>query len=242
VATRRFVNALISRSNPFTMIFIGANAAMFVIEWLSGGMGLLSADDGVLTALGMKVNELIIERQEYWRLISCMFLHIGYLHLLLNNYALWIIGQEIERLYGSARFVILYVGTGVIASICSVYFSTAPSAGASGAIFGLFGVMAIFGFRYRSEVPNAISKSIRSRVIPIIGINLIIGFQSSIVDNSAHIGGLLAGVALGLVIPYKRPDEEATPFVWRALEVVLVVATAVSLILALNNFTSTRGR
>jgi rhomboid protease GluP len=237
-ATRRFVMTLVARSNPFTMIFIGANFAMFAIEWLSGGMGLMSANDEVLRALGMKDNYLILEQGEYWRLISCIFLHIGLIHLLLNNYALWIVGQEIERLYGSARFVLLYFGTGVVASVCSLYFSAAPSAGASGAIFGLFGVLGTFGFRYQKEVPKAIGKRIRARVLPLIAINLFIGYQSGIVDNYAHVGGLLAGVVLALVVPYKRPGEKSTPVIWRGLEIACLVIVAAALIFAFRNFSN----
>jgi membrane associated rhomboid family serine protease len=229
---------LVGRSNPFTMIFIGANLAMFAIEWLSGGMGLMSANRDVLQALGMKDNELILEQGEYWRLISCIFLHIGVIHLLLNNYALWIVGQEIERLYGSARFVLLYFGTGIVASVCSLYFSPADSAGASGAIFGLFGVLGTFGFKYQKEVPKAIGKSIRGRVLPLIAINLFIGYQSGIVDNYAHVGGLLAGVILALVVPYKRPGEKSTSLIWRGLEIACLVIVGAALIFAFRNYSN----
>jgi membrane associated rhomboid family serine protease len=237
IAARRFVVALVSRSSPFTMILIGANAAMFLVEWLAGGMGVMSADHSILLALGAKQNDLIANAHEYWRLVTCIFLHIGFAHVLLNNYALWIIGQEIERLYGSARFVLLYTLTGIIASLSSFYFSPqATSAGASGAIFGLFGVMAAFAFRYRREIPNAIGKSIRSRVVTIIALNLFIGFQSGIVDNSAHIGGLLSGAALALLVPYKRPEESNTPFVWRAMQTICLAIMLVSLGFAFHNF------
>ena len=203
----RFLYAFVTRSNPFTLIIIGMNAGVFLLEWLAGGMGGLSADSQVLRAFGAKNNDLINQQQQYWRLVTAIFIHIGFLHFLLNNYALWIIGQEIERLYGSARFVILYLLTGVAGSLASYTFNPGhDSAGASGAIFGLFGVMATFAFRFRKELPERLSTDIRRRILPVIAINLIFGFSMRIVDNAAHIGGLLAGIALALIIPYQRPN------------------------------------
>lgn len=235
VEDRRFFEALFTRPNPFTLLFIGINAGMFILEWLAGGMGSLAVDPTALVALGAKVNSLI-DQQQYWRFITSMFLHIGFLHFLLNNYALYIIGLEIERIYGSARFVILYFVTGLVGSFASYLFTEATSAGASGAIFGLFGVMATFAFRYRKEIPKALSRDIKRRVIPIIAINLVFGFSVSIVDNSAHLGGLLSGVLLALVIPYKRPEESATPAVWRAGQYLLLAVAFASFVLVFANY------
>jgi membrane associated rhomboid family serine protease len=233
-----FLRAVFTRSSQFTMILIGMNLGVFVLEWLAGGMGTMSADHSVLIGFGAKQNSLITQQHQYWRLVTCMFLHIGFVHFLLNNYALWIIGRDIEQIYGSARFLILYVTTGVLASMSSFYFSpNAVSAGASGAIFGLFGVMAAFAFKYRREIPAALSRDIRRRVLPIIAINLMFGFTArGIVDNAAHIGGLIAGVALALVIPFKHPDEKETPLVWRALQVLCVVVVMASFVAAFRSY------
>ena len=233
----RFINTLFARSNPFTMIFIGINLGVFALEWLAGGMNALSADVTVLTAMGAKDNLLINTRHEYWRFITSNFLHIGFMHLLFNNYALMIIGQEIERIYGSARFVVLYIVTGLVASMASYYFNpAATSAGASGSIFGLFGVMATFAFKYRKELPEFLSKDIQRRIIPVIIINLIFGFIVRIVDNAAHIGGLLSGVALALIISYKRPDERETAGVWRALQIICLAVILISFVAAFRNY------
>lgn len=197
--------------------------------WLAGGMGLIAADDKAVVEFGAKENAQIHEHGEYWRFVTSNFLHIGFIHLLLNNYALWIVGQEIERLYGSARFVVLYLLSGIAGSVASYFYRPeAASAGASGAIFGLFGALATFGFKYRKEIPHIISRDIKRRVIPLIAINLGIGWLIPMIDNSAHIGGLLTGVALALVVPYKRPDERQTGVVWRALQMLCLAAIAVS--------------
>ena len=233
----RFLRALFTRSNPFTMIFIGINVGVFVLMCLAGGLALMSVDPEVLRGFGAKQNDLIAEQHQYWRLITSIFIHIGVIHLLLNNYALWIIGQEIEQIYGSARFVVLYLVTGVIGSVGSYIFNPqATSAGASGAIFGLFGVMATFAFKYRKEIPALLSREIRRRVLPIIFINLAFGFSVRIVDNAAHIGGLLGGIALALAVPYMRPDEERTPLVWRVLQVICLLVILVSFVSAFRNY------
>ncbi|HEX5735139.1 MAG TPA: rhomboid family intramembrane serine protease [Blastocatellia bacterium] len=229
--TRRFINALIDRSNPFTYLFIGVNLGMFLLLWLAGGMDLMAADQRALVEFGAKENTAIHEQGEYWRFVTSIFLHIGFLHIFFNNYALWIIGQEIERLYGSARFVVLYLLTGVAGSVASFFYRPeAASAGASGAIFGLFGVLAVFAFRYRKEIPHIISRDIKRRVIPLIAINLGIGWLIPMIDNSAHVGGLLTGGVLALLVPYKRPEERQTGIVWRALQVACISLIALSFI------------
>src|SRR5262249_45211849 len=130
-------------------------------------------------------------------------------------YALWVVGIQVEKLYGSARFLLIYLLSGV-GGVAGSYLGQAlipkhidaPSVGASGAIFGLFGVLAVFGFRYRREMPPAIRRAMTAGVLPVIAINLIIGFSIRFIDNSAHIGGLLTGAALTLIIPYIAPGRE----------------------------------
>jgi membrane associated rhomboid family serine protease len=234
---RRFLQALFTRSNHFTMIFIGINLGVFVLMCLAGGFAVASVDPQVLLGFGAKQNDLIAGQHQYWRLVTCIFIHIGIIHLLMNNYALWIIGQEIERIYGSARFVILYLATGIVGSVGSFVFSPqATSAGASGAIFGLFGVMAAFAFRYRKEIPEFLSRDIKRRIIPVIAINLMFGFSVRIVDNAAHIGGLLAGIALALIVPYMRPKERITPLVWRTLQVICLAMIFISFVDAFRGY------
>ena len=223
------------------MIFIGINVGVFVLMCLAGGFAVASVDHGVLIGFGAKQNNLIAEQHQYWRFVTSIFIHIGVIHLLLNNYALWIIGQEIERIYGSTRFVVLYLVTGVLGSVGSYAFNPqATSAGASGAIFGLFGVMATFAFRYRREIPELLSREIRRRVLPIIAINLIFGFSVKIVDNAAHIGGLLSGIALALAVPYKRPNEKTTPLVWRACQIICLAIMLISFVAAFRGYNGPR--
>jgi membrane associated rhomboid family serine protease len=226
-----FLSALFTRPNHFTMIFIGINVGVFALMWLAGGFAVTSVDPEVLKGFGAKQNNLIVEQHEYWRLITSIFIHIGFIHLFLNNYALWIIGREIEQIYGSARFVTLYLLTGLIGSLASFVFNpAATSAGASGAIFGLFGVMATFAFKYRREIPQTLSREIRRRVLPVIAINLVFGFSVRIADSAAHIGGL-PGICW-LRSPPHMARRKLTPRIWRALQAICLLLISISFVSA----------
>jgi len=218
-----FLHAVWSRRPLFTYIFLGVNLAIFLLMALAGG----STNESTLMAFGVKSNPAIAQG-EWWRFITPIFIHIGMLHLFFNSYALWIVGPQVEKLYGPARFVILYLLTG-IAGVCASYFyhPETISAGASGAIFGLFGVLLVFGVRYRNSIPPFFKRAVGTGVLPVIIINLIIGFTIRIVDNSAHIGGLLAGAALAALVPYQKPGAE-TPGIFRAIQMVLLSAVVVS--------------
>jgi rhomboid protease GluP len=168
--------------------------------------------------------------------LTPIFLHIGLLHIIFNSYALWVVGPQVEKLYGGARFVILYVLTGVASVASSYYFRPGnESAGASGAIFGLFGVLLVFGIRHRNEIPPFFKRAVGTGVLPVILINLVIGFTIPVVDNSAHIGGLLAGVALAAIIPFQRPGEEEQPF-FTGLQVAVMSLIAVCFFAVWKNY------
>src|SRR5437763_8497324 len=139
-----FLQAIWSRRPTYTYVFFAINIAVFVLMALAGG----STNEATLMAFGVKSNAEIAKGQ-WWRFVTPIFIHIGLLHLFFNSYALWIVGPQVEKLYGSGRFVILYVLTGVAGVYGSyAYHPDTISAGASGAIFGLFGVLLAFGIRY----------------------------------------------------------------------------------------------
>jgi len=201
----------------------------------------------VLLAFGAKQNYLISTRHQWWRLVSPMFVHVNLLHLLVNMYSLWIIGPYVEKLYGSAKFVVFWVVTG-IAGVLGSYLTVRPalattfvgrflfkpedvlSAGASGALFGLVGVLFMFGIKYRHELPEGFKRAFGTGMLPVILINLAIGFLGSgFIDNAAHLGGLISGAALGTLVHYRRPGERATVAAfWRVLQVAALVLVGVS--------------
>jgi len=155
-----------------------------------------SEDKLTLLAFGANL-DLLVESGQIYRLFTCIFLHIGIFHLVCNMYSLCVIGKEVESLYGKLKFLIIYILSGICGSILSLAFNANTiSAGASGAIFGLLGAMLYFGYYYRTYL----GASIKSSVLPVIILNLIIGFLNPGIDNSAHIGGLVAGIFSSMLV------------------------------------------
>jgi rhomboid protease GluP len=212
-----FLQAVWTRRPLFTYIFFGVNICIFVLMALAGG----STNESTLMAFGVKDNAQIAQGQ-WWRFVTPIFIHIGLLHLFFNSYALWVVGPQVEKLYGPERFVVLYILTGV-AGVAGSYFyhPLTFSAGASGAIFGLFGVLLVFGLRYRHSIPAAFKRAVGTGVLPVILINLIIGFTIPAIDNSAHISGLLAGAALAAIIPFQKPGDEVSQF-FKSIQIALL--------------------
>lgn len=126
---------------------------------------------------------------EWYRLFSCIFIHASILHLLLNMYALYIIGSQMESYIGKIKFLTVFIVSGLIGSLSSVIFSTHVSVGASGAIFGVLGALLYFAYHYRLILGN----SLKHDIIPVIIVNLLIGFLIPGVDIMAHVGGLIGG-------------------------------------------------
>jgi rhomboid protease GluP len=230
-----FLRTVWTRQTPFTFIFLGFNILIFVLMALSGG----STNDATLMAFGVKSNSAIAQG-EIWRFVTPVFLHIGLLHLFFNSYALWIVGPQVEKLYGSERFVLLYILTGIAGVLGSYFYHPyAVSAGASGAIFGLFGVLLVFGIKYRNSIPPFFKRAVGTGVLPVIAINLIIGFTIPGIDNSAHIGGLLAGALLAGIVPFQRPGQTTQGF-FRAIQVVLLLMVAVCFYAVQANYNGPR--
>src|SRR5262247_4010710 len=138
---------------------------------------------------------------EWWRMFTCMFLHIGVLHLLFNMIALWNVGGFMERILGSAGFVVLYLLSGILGSVASVAWNPfVVSAGASGAIFGLYGGLLAFLVRHRAMQQHASLAALRTNTLAFLGYNLVYGFMVQGIDMAAHLGGLAGGFVCGFVL------------------------------------------
>jgi membrane associated rhomboid family serine protease len=138
---------------------------------------------------------------EWWRMFTCMFLHIGVLHLLFNMIALWNVGGFMERLLGHTEFLVLYLLAGLLGSVASVAWNPfVVSAGASGAIFGLFGGLLAFLVRHRDRQQYAFLAALRTNTLAFLGYNLVYGFLVQGIDMAAHLGGLAGGFACGFVL------------------------------------------
>lgn len=184
-------------SKPFiTYILLVAIVVVWgLTEWAGG-----STDNSVLISFGANYGPAILSG-ETWRLFTSMFLHVGLAHLAFNAYALFIFGLEMERLYGPDRFVVIYVLSGLFGSLASFAWRgvNVLSAGASGAIFGIIGMNLAFFLLHRHTF-GEFGRARVSSTLFIIGINLFFGFTIARIDNMAHIGGLIAGFALGYLL------------------------------------------
>lgn len=176
-----------------TPILINLNIAVFILMVLSG-VDFLAPDTRSLISWGANFRPVTLQG-EWWRLITNCFLHIGILHLLMNMYALLYIGLLLEPYLGKMRFLAAYLLTGIAASTCSLwYHDLTVSAGASGAIFGMYGVFLAM------LTTNFIEKSARKNLLISISVfvayNLMNGMKGGI-DNAAHLGGVLTGFVIG---------------------------------------------
>lgn len=151
-----------------------------------------------------KINERIRDG-EYYRLFSSMFLHLNLMHLFFNSYALFVLGRDVEALFGTARFAIIYVLGGLSGSLASFIFTDAPSVGASGAIFAIFGAEMVYFYQHR-DLHGVAGRQHFTQLIILMLINLGLGFFASTgatnfrIDNAGHIGGLVGGVVLAWFI------------------------------------------
>ena len=191
-----------------TPIIIAICTLMFLIVNLYPGLVYL---------LGS--HKIAITHGEIWRLITPMFIHIDPFHLLCNMYSLYIIGKQVENFVGKAKFVFIYLISGILGSLLSITFSNSLSIGASGAIFGLLGSILYFGSHYRLYL----SSVIKNQIIPIIVINLIISFSISGIDFWGHVGGLIGGYLASTAIGIDdKTDKKEMINGWIVLTIILL--------------------
>ena len=180
----------------FTKIIIAICLIMYFISCIKSG-NIFAFDASSLASLGAN-NLMIVQNGEIWRLITCAFLHAGLLHLLVNMYSLIIIGSQVETYIGRWKFAFIYIISAISGSLLSLVFASSNivSVGASGALFGLMGALLYFGYHYRLYLSGAI----KNQIIPIILLNLLIGFSVSGIDNAAHAGGLIGGYLASMAV------------------------------------------
>jgi len=187
---RRAAVSMPQVSPTVTYILMGIIIFVFSLQALSLSININGID--LPAFYGDKVNSLIAQGQ-VWRLFTPIFLHASLLHVGFNLYALYVLGPGLERFYGHKRFLALFILSGFAGNVMSFLFSTAPSLGASTAIFGLIGAEGVFLYQNREILGESARQGLRN-VIVIALINLFIGFApGSNIDNWGHIGGLLGG-------------------------------------------------
>lgn len=182
-----------------TYIIIGLLVLIYLLGLIIGNKNLIN----MFAVYGPYINEY----HEYYRLITGTLLHGDILHLLSNCYALYIVGSQVESFYGKKKFILIYLFSAICGSLLSISLSNYASIGASGAIFGLMGSLLYFGYYYRVYFGS----TWKEKFLPVIVINLILGFLIPNIDYFGHIGGLIGGVlismALGLKYKERKPDH-----------------------------------
>ena len=193
------------RTAPVTLTMLGICWLVFAFDFI------VTAGDqpnGPLVHAGQIVPALI-QQGEWWRLITSGFIHYGIIHIAFNSYALFQVGLLVEYVYGSAKYFAIYM-IALVAGGVAAYYSTIgtndATAGASGAIMGVFGAMAVLGFK----LPHARGVLLRSALMPIV-LTLGNGLLNPGISNAGHIGGLIGGVITAWILTPSRLAELMPP-------------------------------
>ncbi|MCD6550932.1 rhomboid family intramembrane serine protease [Thermotoga sp.] len=211
------------RAVYFILLF---NAFIFVMMSLSG---IFSTREPVLQMLlflryGAQYGPRV-DAGDWFRLITALFVHGGILHILFNSYALYYFGLIVEDIYGTEKFLFSYFFTGVIGNIAThIFYHDTISVGASGAIFGLIGVL--FAAGLRKDTPFFMRPVTGASLLPIILINVVYGFlPGTNINNAAHLGGFLTGMLLGYTM---KPFSWKRRALWKAIAILTVLLVALS--------------
>ncbi len=201
---KKFVKVFSPKKIIFTKIILILCVIAYIFVAIKD-YNFISVSASTLAQFGGN-NGLLVKSGELWRLITSAFLHVSLIHLLVNMYSLVILGTQVETYIGKWKFLFIYFISAITGNLLSLVFS-APnvvSVGASGALFGLMGALLYFGYHYRLYLSDAI----KNQIIPIIILNLFIGFVISGIDNVAHIGGLIGGYLASMAIGIDNKSEK----------------------------------
>ncbi len=243
---RQFEGRLMHASRAIvTPVIVLACTAVFLVM-VASGVSWQSPQTAQLLAWGADSGKGVIIDHEYWRLFTSMFIHVGLWHLLMNMFCLATAGPLVERLFGHLGFLALYVLSGLGGSILSVWWQPMTAgAGASGAIFGVFGgLLGFLAIRHR-EVPFAILKPMRGGAIGFVAFNTFFSAVIPGISMSAHMGGLVTGFVCGLLMTAVAPaDARARLGVLTALQRagVAVLVGAGLLVLGYSGLPSSKAR
>lgn len=190
-------NVFKNKGSYITYFLIALNIIFYLVPNILGGY------NGIIT--DFCIHGPSIRAGQYYRLITGIFLHTSILHLFFNCYALYVIGSQIENFLGRVKYSIIYFFSGLIGALFSMAFGHGvASIGASGAIFGLMGALLYFGYYYRVYLGNVV----KTQILPLILLNLGLGFILPGIDNFAHIGGLIGGTMITMALGVR--DKSST--------------------------------
>lgn len=232
------LRGLVPQSHFTTFILLAINFGLFLaMMLLSSNLGSEDFWDvrfDVLSVFGAKERMAIVVYDQWWRLVTAGFLHGGILHILMNSWVLYGLGAQVEHVFGTARYLVIYLLSSIGGFFLSLEWTPALSVGASAALSGLIGAMMAFARR----TGQSFIWSFYLRWMIIIAI---LGLIISGIDNAAHFGGFATGFGVGYLAssPRRTPDSET---LWKAAATVLCVVTAVSMAMAYKTITEALSR
>jgi membrane associated rhomboid family serine protease len=198
-----------SSSMVVTQAIFGVNVAVFVAMTLAG-VSPFNPTNQQLVDWGANFGLYTIGGQ-WWRLLTCVFVHIGITHIALNMWCLWGLGRLAESVYDRWTFGAVYLITGLAASVASLVGNPMRvSAGASGAIFGIAGALIAAFYLGEFSLPKTVVSGLLMSVLKFAGYNLVLGYFIGHTDNAAHVGGLVSGLTLGALIARLAPQRDET--------------------------------
>jgi membrane associated rhomboid family serine protease len=203
--TQAFYALMQGRQPIVTYALIAINVALYLLLYTRGGPD----NENALRDMGA-LSPALVEQGQWWRLCTSMFLHASVAHILFNMTSLFAVGTLAERLYGHTRFLAIYLGSGLIGSLTSFIYAVVSGntnvlgVGASGAIFGVAGALVTVRFQSSDVIPQRLRERISTSIFPLVILSLVVAFLTPHVDNSAHIGGLMGGMALSFLFPLTR--------------------------------------
>ena len=196
------------KKEPVTVLLILINTLIFLVVEFTGG----SETGQHMLECGAAYAPLILEQGQWYRMFSSMFLHFGAPHLINNMLVLFVLGQRLEPVTGKIKFFLIYIFGGLGGNMLSLFFdmyagNASLSAGASGAVFAVMGGMIYVIIRHRGRVADL---TVRQMLI-MAAFSLYFGFASEGVDNVAHIGGLLSGFLIAVILYHPRKIWKTVP-------------------------------
>lgn len=217
VGVKRLLGGLLPEGPRYTLALLFVNFVLFGLALLSAsrsGVGLepIFGHMPARTLVDLGGRDYHVWDGQWWRLVTAVFLHANLIHLLFNSLVLFDLGPSVEEMYGTSRFLVLYVLAGVAGSLASaLVHPDSITVGCSGALFGLIGVMIAYGYRHRT----GLGEQVRSMYLRWAVYGLFLGFVIPGVDNAAHVGGLLGGLIFGALVSDTPSFTRRGIFGWR---------------------------
>lgn len=178
--------------SKITFSFLAIMVVYFIFITLNGG----TTDAQNLVRYGAMYGPFVLGFNQYYRLITSIFIHIGIMHLFFNGYALYIFGPQIERLMGPKKYLLFFILTGIGGNVATFFFNfRVVSAGASGSLFGLFGAFLYLVVKH----PDMVTPQGKRSILQLLGINLLLTFTIPSISITAHLGGLIIGFLMSFI-------------------------------------------